>query len=158
VKKDILLIAYDFDGVLTDNRVWVFPDGSESVVCNRSDGLWIREIKNVLKIEQLVISTEENVIVSVRCKKLNLECFQGVENKLSKLKAICSIRGIDLSNVCYVGNDINDLECMKSVGFAVAPQDANPSVKEIAVYVTPSIGGAGIVRDVYDWIRCASAS
>jgi 3-deoxy-D-manno-octulosonate 8-phosphate phosphatase (KDO 8-P phosphatase) len=151
VRKSVRLIVYDFDGVLTDNRVWVTEDGKESVACNRSDGWWIQQIKK-LGLEQVILSTEANPVVSMRGKKIGLEVIQNQPDKRKALAALLDAKKIAPENVCYLGNDMNDFECMKWVGFSIAPQDSHPKILEIATYAPPIGGGQGIARYVYDWL------
>lgn len=150
--KSISLIVYDFDGVLTDNRVWVSQDGTESVSCNRSDGWWIARIKE-LGVPQIILSTEKNPVVSARGSKLGLEVVQGQSDKKAALLDIVKRAGHDLSSVCYVGNDMNDFECMKIVGLSIAPRDSHSDILKIAKFVAPTDGGDGVVRHVYDLIQ-----
>lgn len=150
-KPKISLIAYDFDGVMTDNRAFLSETGEESVCVNRSDGLAVNLIKK-LGIPQVIISTEQNPIVLMRAKKLGIEAVNAVENKKATLEKICSKKDIDIQNVIFVGNDLNDFEVMKHVGFPVAPNDAADVIKSIAIYITPSNGGYGVVRDLYEFL------
>ena len=143
---------YDFDGVLTDNRVWIDQNGIESVACNRSDGWWINEIR-ILGIKQVILSTESNPVVGVRAAKLELPCLQGQKNKREGLEKLLQTYLVTADRTCYVGNDINDLECLKMVGFPFAPNDAHPKILALAHYVIAERGGYGIVRHLYDWIQ-----
>ncbi len=152
----IRLIVYDFDGVLTDNRVWVTQDGQESVACNRSDGWWIGEIKK-LNIPQLILSTEINPVVSARAKKLGIEAIQGQKNKFQALKTLLEEKGMELSQVLYIGNEMNDLECIQNAGVSMAPQDSHPTLLKMVTWVIPEKGGYGIVRHLYDWLQNASS-
>ena len=127
----IELLVYDFDGVMTDNTVYVNEEGNETV-SNRSDGLAISKIKK-LSVKQIIISTEKSKVVSARAKKLNIDCFTGIENKESVLKEFCSQNEINLKKVGYVGNDINDLEAMKLVGTTFCPSDSHPKIKKFLI-------------------------
>ncbi len=147
--EKIELIVYDFDGVLTDNRVLVDQNGTEAVFCHRGDGLAISLIKKMDK-PQVIISTETNAVVKVRANKLAIDVIHGVEDKLSVLTKYCQERGVDLNDVLYVGNDINDLEVMKAVGYPVAPQDASQTILDIAQVIVPQNGGDGVIRKLYD--------
>jgi len=154
--KDIRLLIFDFDGVMTDNRVLVMQDGTEGAVCNRSDGLGIgnlkeESIKNGWNLSMMVMSKERNPVVGKRCEKLKLECRQGIDDKLSELQRVIQERGISLGQVAYVGNDINDLACMRVVGLPIAVGDAYPPVLAVAKGVTTKLGGHGAVREVCDW-------
>jgi N-acylneuraminate cytidylyltransferase len=152
--KAIRLLALDFDGVLTDNRVLVAEDGREAVWCNRSDGLGLGLLKRK-GIEVIVLSKEKNPVVAARCRKLGIECIQGCDDKLSELKQKAESRKLKGEEIAYVGNDVNDLECMKWVGCAIAVADAEPQVKAVARWVTAKCGGRGAVREICDAILAA---
>ena len=145
--KNIDLIIYDFDGVLTDNKVLVFQDGGEAVFCNRSDGLSISKIKQT-GIPQIIISTEKNEVVKERAKKLGIPAFCGVSNKRKATEKYCREKDIDLARVIYIGNDINDLDAMRFVGYPMAPLDASDEVKNIAKIILKVKGGDGVVREL----------
>lgn len=148
--KNIDLIIYDFDGVMTDNRVLVREDGKEAVFCNRSDGLAISEIKR-MGTPQIIVSTETNKIVGARAKKLGIPVIYGIDNKEETVKKYCKEKNIDLKKVIYVGNDINDLEIMKSVGCPIASADASKEIKNIAKIITKAKGGEGIIRELLEY-------
>ncbi len=147
--KKIRLVVFDFDGVFTDNTVFVDQNGVESVRCWRSDGLGLRKLAG-LGIESMILSTETNPIVSVRSKKLKIKCVQGCDDKRASLDRVVREAGIQLEEVCFVGNDINDLDCLRAVGLAVIVQDAHPDVWEAAHFRTQTPGGRGAVREVCD--------
>ena len=147
----IKLIVYDFDGVMTDNKVYVDQDGKETVQVNRGDGLGISEIKK-LGIEQIIISTEKNPIVSTRAKKLGIYCLQGIEIKKEALIDYCYKNDYKLQNVAYVGNDINDKEVMEVVGITFCPNDAHDSIKNISNHTLKTKGGNGVIRDLLDYL------
>ena len=150
--NDLKLIVYDFDGVMTDNRVYVDQNGNESVQVNRSDGLGVSEIKK-LGIEQIIISTEKNPVVTKRAKKLNIKCLQGIDNKKQALEEYCYKKNIKLQNTAFVGNDINDLEALEIAGYSFCPADAHKSVKDISIYTLKSNGGEGVIREIFDLIN-----
>ena len=150
--KDIKLIVYDFDGVMTDNKVYLDQNSNEMVRVNRSDGLAIAIIKE-MGIKQIIISTEENPVVSVRAKKLKIKCFHNIDNKKNELKRYCSNNNIDLSEVVCAGNDVNDLEAMQISGFTFCPADAHMNIKKISDYVLKSNGGDGVIREMLDFIK-----
>ena len=149
--RNIQLIVYDFDGVMTDNSVYIDENGYEMVKVSRSDGLAISLIKNI-GIDQIILSSEENPVVKKRAKKLKIECINGVKNKVETLKKYIEKKNINLNNVAFVGNDINDLEVMRIVALSIAPNDAQKVVKDIAHYITKSLGGKGVIREIYDLI------
>ncbi len=147
----IKLLILDFDGVLTDNRVLVNQEGSEAVWCNRGDGWGIARLKEI-GIEILVLSTETNKVVNARCQKLKIDCIHGCDNKLAALQEIATQRSLKLEEIAYVGNDVNDLACMRHVGMPIAVADAVPEIKNISSLVTSRPGGYGAVREVADLI------
>lgn len=152
----IRLLVFDFDGVMTDNRVVVFEDGREGVLCSRGDGMGM-DLLRASGLPVAVISKEGNPVVSARCRKLKIPCIQGIGDKLPVLRKMVDEQGIDLQSVAYMGNDINDLECMEAVGLAIAPADAEASILRIAGLVTTARGGFGAVREVADLLVAARA-
>ncbi|MDP3183746.1 MAG: HAD hydrolase family protein, partial [Anaerolineales bacterium] len=149
--EKVQLLVLDFDGVLTDNRVWVDQDGREMVAANRSDSLGINMLRQA-GVETVIISKETNPVVAARCRKLNVPYIQGEDDKASALKKMLVERKIDASHVVYLGNDINDLPCFPLVGWAVAVADALPEVARQADYVLTRPGGRGAVRELCDLI------
>jgi len=147
--ETVKLLVLDFDGVLTDDRVWVNERGEESVAAHRSDGYGLRLVMN-LGLEVLVLSREENPVVAARCEKLGITAVQGIEDKASKLSELMAERGLDSRLVIYVGNDVNDLPCFPLVGNAVAVADAHPKVLAAADMRLDRTGGHGAVRELCD--------
>lgn len=145
----VRLIVYDFDGVMTDNRVFVDQDGRESVAANRSDGLGIGMIRK-MGIEQCILSTETNPVVRARAEKIGIEATHGVADKGSALIDLAASRGVSLADLLYVGNDVNDADAMGLAGFKVAPSDAHPAILAQADYVTEAPGGYGVIRELAD--------
>jgi len=147
--RKIRLVAFDFDGVFTDNMVYVLQDGSEAVRCNRSDGIGLQKLKK-LGIETVIISTESNPVVSARAQKLKIRCFQDCEDKRKALESLAQEMGISLTEIAFVGNDVNDQPCLDCVGLPIVVNDAHPDVISIARYQTRNPGGNGAVREVCD--------
>lgn len=147
----IAALILDFDGVFTDNKVIVQQDGSEAVVCDRSDGWGIGQLKKT-GLPILVLSTEPNPVVRARADKLGLPCLQNISDKWSVLAAWLAERNIEPQHVVYVGNDANDLECMRRVGCAVAPADAYPEAMSAAQIILEHKGGDGAIREICDLI------
>lgn len=145
----VKLIVYDFDGVMTDNRVSVDQDGNESVRANRSDGLGIGMIRR-LGLEQVILSTEVNPVVKARANKVHLEAIHGIRDKGSALLELAEKRDISVRDILFVGNDVNDADAMGLAGFKVAPADAHPSILAQADYVTQACGGCGVIRELAD--------
>lgn len=150
--KSIQLIASDFDGVMTDNRVLVDDTGKESVFVNRADGQAVH-ILRAMGIDLVVISSEKNGVVKKRAEKMGIECIYGVADKAECLKKYCQENKIALQNVAYVGNDVNDYEAMRLAGIKIVPQDAYHEVKVIADYVTMARGGEGVIREIASLIE-----
>ncbi|ADU61049.1 MULTISPECIES: HAD hydrolase family protein [Pseudodesulfovibrio] len=150
----VRLVVYDFDGVMTDNRVFVDQDGRESVAANRSDGLAVGMIAR-LGVDQCILSTETNPVVQARAMKLGLIAESGVADKPAALVALAERRGVALADILFVGNDVNDAGAMALAGFCVAPADAHPSVRALAGYVTLARGGHGVVRELADLLMAA---
>ena len=148
--EKVSLLVMDFDGVLTDNRVWVDEGGRERVAGNRSDSLGLSILRQKTSVHPVVISQETNPVVTARCKKMNVEVFQGIMDKASLLKQILTDRGIDPGEAIYMGNDVNDLPCLPLVSCFIAPADAQPAVLRAADRVLGFKGGHGAVRELCD--------
>lgn len=144
-------MVFDFDGVMTDDRVWVDQAGQESVAANRSDGMGIAAMRQS-GISMVVLSTEPNPVVTARCQKLELPVVQGLSNKASVLKNLLQERRLDPTQVVYLGNDVNDLPCFPLVGCAVVVADAHPDALAQADIILTHTGGHGAVRELCDRI------
>lgn len=144
-------VVFDFDGVFTDNTVVVDQNGVESVRCWRSDGLGLARLRE-LGLKTLIISTEANPVVSVRAKKLKMDCIQGVADKAAAIAEWSASAGIPLSNIAFVGNDINDIPALKEVGLPIAVADAYEEISPFIKYRTSKPGGYGAVREICDLI------
>ena len=155
ISKEMLstvkLIAFDFDGVFTDNTVYVTQGGVESVRCWRSDGLGLSRLQSI-GVHVFIISTEENPVVTVRANKLKMPCKQGVEDKAAAILQTCTELGIEPEHTMFVGNDINDIPAFKSVGLPVAVADAYPEVDPYVLFQTEKSGGLGAVREICDLV------
>lgn len=149
--RAIALAVFDFDGVLTDNRVLVNGDGVEAVYCNRSDG-WAFGRLRAAGIPTLILSTERNPVVGVRGKKLGVPVLQAAADKAEAIASFTRENGISLDRTLYVGNDLNDLPAMRTVGWPVAVADAHEAVRAQARIVLSRAGGEGIVAEIADAI------
>jgi YrbI family 3-deoxy-D-manno-octulosonate 8-phosphate phosphatase len=147
--EQVQLVVFDFDGVMTDDRVWVDQNGREAVCVSRSDGMGI-SILSKAGIDALVLSTETNPVVTARCEKLQLPVLQAVADKVQALSAYLDERHINPQQVVYLGNDINDLPCLDIIGCFVAVADAHPKVRMHADLVLSKGGGHGAVRQLCD--------
>jgi N-acylneuraminate cytidylyltransferase len=147
--QSIKAVIFDFDGVFTDNLVSLNEDGIESVLCSRSDGVGIKMLQDS-GIQMLILSKERNLVVSARGKKLGVEVVQGCDDKKTRLTQWVKDNNLELQNCAYIGNDINDYECMEMVGLSVAPVDAHPDVDEVTIWKLRSMGGRGAIREFAD--------
>lgn len=144
-------VVLDFDGTQTDDRVWITADGTEQVAVHRGDGMGIAALRDA-GLPILFLSTEVNSVVTARAAKLRVECVHATQDKVSELRAWCGRIGVDLAQVAYVGNDLNDLGCLQVVGWPVAVANAHPAVKQAAAWTTTAAGGHGAVREVAAWL------
>ncbi|HEY8775998.1 MAG TPA: HAD hydrolase family protein [Gaiellaceae bacterium] len=147
----VRLAVFDFDGVFTDNRVWVNERGEEALAFSRSDGLGLRRLDQV-GVRSLIVSMEENPIVGARARKLRVDCVQGIADKLSVLRERATEAGVSLEQTAFIGNDINDADCLRAVGCPVVPADAWPEVRPLARWVLSRVGGNGCVREFCDGV------
>jgi N-acylneuraminate cytidylyltransferase len=147
----VKLVVFDFDGVMTDNRVWVDSEGHEFIAAYRSDSMGLRALHDA-GIESLVLSTETDKAVEARCRKIGIEVIQGVHDKAERLKNYLTEHEIDPSQVVYVGNDDNDLPCFSLVVCAVAVADAQQQVQREADQILSRSGGFGAVREMCERI------
>ena len=147
--SSIEAFVFDFDGVLTNNLVHISQDGQEWVSCSRADGLAF-DVLRKLKIPAYILSTEKNLVVTERAKKLKIQALQGVSDKVKALKLFSTENRYKLNRVLYVGNDLNDYEAMKLCGYSVCPSDSHNKIKQIADIVLKTQGGKGVVRELLE--------
>ncbi|TGL99195.1 KdsC family phosphatase [Leptospira jelokensis] len=152
--KQVELIAFDFDGVFTDNFVIVNEKGEEAVRCSRSDGLGLSRLKS-LGVHLVIISTEKNPVVSKRAEKLGLDCYQNIDDKGIEIRRVASLLKVKLENTMFVGNDINDIPALSSVGIPVGVNDSYPEIYPHIKYRTQKNGGKGAVREICDLVYFA---
>ena len=151
--REIKLFALDFDGVFTDNRVFIDENGREAVVCDRSDSLGLNMLKEKRPdISVVVISKETNNVVRARCDKLRIACRIGIDDKLTTLKEIVKEANLDPVKVAYMGNDLNDLECIIYAGIGIAVADSDPRIVSAANVITRKPGGRGAIREFIEII------
>jgi len=149
--NDIDALVFDFDGVLTNNRVHLDQDGREWVSCSRGDGLAF-DVLRKLKKPAFILSTEKNTVVSARANKLKVPVIQGVSNKVVAINELAKNEGYDLDRVLYVGNDLNDYRVMLQCGYTACPSDSHARIKKIAKVTLATKGGDGIVRELLEEI------
>jgi len=144
-------LALDFDGVLTDNRVMTFPDGTEAVSSDRADGMGIEMLRGV-GIPMVVLSKEQHPVVAARCRKLGLDHAHGIDDKSAAFRAWMDEHELDPATVVFVGNDVNDVECLELAGCGVAVADAHPAAAAAADIILSRPGGRGAVRELAELI------
>lgn len=149
------VLITDFDGVHTNGKVTVSQDGTESVVCSRRDGLGI-EIARKNGFQVLVLSKEQNLVVEARARKLGIECIQGCDYKLPALAAWLKQNGLHWDDIAYVGDDVNDLDCLQLAGLSICPADAVPIVKDHVDLQLRTPGGGGCIREIVDHFQLTS--
>ena len=148
---DVDAVVTDFDGVHTDDTAFVDADGREQVRVSRSDGMGVGLLRRA-GIPVLILSTETNPVVGARAAKLRVDVRQAVDDKAAAIAEWAATRGIPLSRIAYLGNDVNDLAAMALVGWPVAVADARPEVKAAARRVLDRRGGDGAVRRLADLV------
>jgi len=141
------VIFTDFDGCLTDDRVWLNQDGEEFVAANRKDGLAVKRLKNI-GIQVVIASTETNKVVLARGNKIGVEVLQGLENKVEAIEKYLKLNDLNWTDIWYVGNDINDLGAIARAPFSLCPADAVKNVKRSVNVVLKTKGGYGILEEI----------
>jgi N-acylneuraminate cytidylyltransferase len=144
-KPKILFI--DFDGCLTDDRVWLNQDGEEFVAANRKDGLAVKRLKN-LGIQVVITSTETNKVVSARGNKMGVEVLQGLEDKAESIDQYLKQKNLSWNDVWYIGNDVNDLGAIEKAKLSISPADAVKKVRKTVDIVLKTNGGRGILSEI----------
>ena len=142
---------FDFDGVLTNNKVFVDTNGNEMVLCSRADGLAF-DVLRVLNKPCFILSTEKNKVVEERAKKLRIEVLHSLQDKLKSLEKLVINKKYKKSKIFYVGNDLNDFLVMKECGYTACPSDSHTKIKAVSTYKCKSKGGDGVVREVLEEI------
>jgi YrbI family 3-deoxy-D-manno-octulosonate 8-phosphate phosphatase len=146
------IIFTDFDGCLTDDRVWLNQDGEEFVAANRKDGLAINRLK-ALGIRVVITSTETNKVVTARGKKLGVEVLQGLKDKVSAINQYLNQYNLSWSESWYIGNDVNDLGPIQKAKFSICPSDAVKVVKKQVDLKLKTRGGYGILSELVTLIE-----
>ncbi len=150
VPADMQALALDVDGTLTDGGVWWGPGGEEWKRFCFADVMGVaRALRAGLAVT--LISGEDSPLVDRFAQKLGLEdCTKGCRDKAQALRAFAGRRGLALTRICFMGDDVNDLPAMEIAGFSAAPADAQPPVRARAAYVTEAKAGFGAVRELIE--------
>ena len=151
--QQVDLIISDFDGVITDNRVWVNEDGIEYVAAYRSDSIGVQYLRTI-GMDVMILSSEINRVVEARARKMGVEVIHGIglHDKGRVMRDVLEQKNIKAENVIYIGNDLNDLPCFEVAGWSVAVADAYPAVIRAADHVLSKTGGHGALRELIDLI------
>ncbi len=153
--RNVRLLCLDVDGVLTDAGMYYGPDGEVLKKFNTRDGMGLARLR-AAGVAVAIISGEDSGIVYARAAKLKIDdVYCGSENKRLAIDELCAKHGLDLPQVGYVGDDLNDLPALECVGLACAVADAAEQVKAVAHYVTERRGGDGAVREVCELLIAA---
>jgi len=147
LRQQVDLIVFDFDGVLTDNSVFVFEDGREAVRCSRADGLAF-DMFRAAEIPAIIMSTEHNTVVAARAKKLKLPVVQAIVDKAAAIRSLAADQELDLARIMFIGNDLNDLPALSIVGWPVAVADSHERVRQASRIILQTRGGSGVAREV----------
>ena len=141
------ILFTDFDGCLTDDRVWLNQEGEEFVAANRKDGLAVKRLKN-LGIQVVIASTETNKVVLARGNKMGVDVLQGLEDKAGAIEQYLNQNNLTWKDVWYIGNDINDLGAIKRASLSLCPGDAVKKVRKTVDVVLKTNGGYGILEEI----------
>ena len=156
--SQIRLFATDVDGVLTDAGMYYAESGDEWKKFNTRDGMGIKLLQRA-GIITAIVTQERTKLVARRAEKLAIpELHQGVMDKLALVREMASRHGLTLNQVAYIGDDINDLETLKEVGFSATPADGMPQVAAVVDYICQKKGGEGAVREIIEMILEAQRS
>ena len=141
------IIVTDFDGCLTDDRVWLNQDGEEFVAANRKDGLAVKRLRN-LGIQVVITSTETNKVVLARGNKMGVEVLQGLADKAESIDQYLKEKNLSWNDVWYIGNDVNDLGAIEKAKLSICPADAVKKVRKSVEVVLKTNGGRGILSEI----------
>lgn len=141
------ILFTDFDGCLTDDRVWLNQDGEEFVAANRKDGLAVKRLKN-LGIQVVIASTETNKVVLARGNKMGVEVLQGLADKAESIDQYLKQKNLSWNDVWYIGNDVNDLGAIEKAKLSICPADAVQKVKKAVDVNLTTNGGYGILSEI----------
>ncbi|MFQ3574604.1 MAG: HAD hydrolase family protein [Thermodesulfovibrionales bacterium] len=149
----IKLMVTDVDGVLTNTTVYYTPDGDYMRGFSVRDGMGVERLRNKANIETVIISGERSASILKRAEKLGIRCcYLGIDNKLSTLQTITSQKGLQMYEVAYIGDDLNDMDVIGAVGLSACPSDAYESLLSEVHIVCEKKGGEGAFREFAEFI------
>lgn len=146
---DLDVLIFDFDGVLTNNKVFTDNNGKEFVSCSRADGLGFDALRKIKK-PTYILSTEKNSVVTARAKKLKIPVLQGVTDKWKTLQELATKESFSVHKALYVGNDLNDFFPIQNCGYSACPADSHQKISDIATIKLRTLGGEGVVRELLE--------
>ena len=153
--KKIKLVITDVDGVLTDGGMYYSPEGDIMKKFHVRDGMGVTLLRRN-NIPTVIVTKEETIMVKRWAEKMKIEkLYDGIKNKEDLLKNICDDFDLKESEIAYIGDDVNDLELMKRVGFSATPSDGIKQAKNLADYICALKGGGGVLREIADLILYA---
>ncbi len=141
------ILFTDFDGCLTDDRVWLNQEGEEFVAANRKDGLAVKRLKN-LGIQVVIASTETNKVVLARGNKMGVDVLQGLADKAEAIEEYLNQKNLSWNHIWYIGNDVNDLGAIERANLSLCPADAVKKVRKTVDIVLKTNGGRGILSEI----------
>lgn len=149
---DIKILVLDVDGTLTDGKIYMSANGELMKAFNIKDGYALARLPQYGVIPVIITGRKSEIVVQ-RCKELKItEVYQGIENKAFKLREVCRIHNVELKQCAYIGDDLNDIDCMRLCGHTAAPADAILGVRAKVDYVCSRKGGDGAVREYCDYL------
>jgi 3-deoxy-D-manno-octulosonate 8-phosphate phosphatase (KDO 8-P phosphatase) len=152
-KKNIKVLVIDVDGTLTDGKVYLSASGELMKVFDIKDGYAIKEILPRYGILPVIITGRQSTILEYRCQELGITHFyQGVSEKRKQLDILIKSLGISAVETAYIGDDMNDYECMRYCAVRGCPSDAVPEIKAITDFLATKKGGEGAVREFIEWL------
>jgi 3-deoxy-D-manno-octulosonate 8-phosphate phosphatase (KDO 8-P phosphatase) len=153
IKKNIKVLVIDVDGTLTDGKVYLSANGEIMKVFDIKDGYAIKEILPQYGILPVIITGRQSAILEYRCKELGIShLYQGVDKKRNQLDMLLMSLGLSAAETAYIGDDINDYECMVQCSIKGCPTDAVPEIKAITDFIATKKGGDGAVREFIEWL------
>ena len=141
------ILFTDFDGCLTDDRVWLNQDGEEFVAANRKDGLAVKRLKD-LGIQVVITSTETNKVVLARGNKMGVEVLQGLADKAESIDQYLKQKNLSWNDIWYIGNDVNDLGAIEKAKLSISPADAVKKVRKAVDVILKTNGGYGVLSEI----------
>lgn len=151
--QNIKLLVMDVDGTLTDGKIYIGSTCEVMKAFNVKDGYGIAQILPKLNITPIIITGRSSDITAFRANELGIaHVYQGVKNKIDKLKQLAEELGVTAENIAYIGDDVNDLDCIDFCGLTACPNDAVNEVLRLVDYICDAEGGNGAVREFIDYI------